>query len=106
MVSRTAGPPAAGGVDELVEPVETRLRRQLAALLVGPQHAEQPPHLGQRLARRVADRRQPRLALRAACPGVVSRAVSACTATIDIWCATTSCSSRAIRPLAARRSAI
>ena len=30
-------------------------------------------------------------------PGVVSRAVSACTAIIEMWCATTSCSSRAIR---------
>ena len=38
-----------------------------------------------------------RCAPAAGSPGVVSRAVSACTATMEIWCATTSCSSLAIR---------
>ena len=38
-----------------------------------------------------------RCAPAAGMPGVVSRAVSACTAIIEMWWATTSCSSRAIR---------
>ena len=50
-----------------------------------------------RPARAVSPISSSRRAPAAGIPGVASRAVSACTAIMEIWCATTSCSSRAIR---------
>ena len=67
-----------------------RVRRVLA------EHAEQPPHLGQPGPRGVADLKEPPRPASGS-PGIVSRPVSACTAIIEMWCATTSCSSLAIR---------
>ncbi len=50
-----------------------------------------------RPARAVSPISSSRCAPAAGIPGVASRAVSACTAIIEMWCATTSCSSRAMR---------
>src|SRR5580704_8650035 len=50
-----------------------------------------------RPARAVSPISSSRRAPAAGIPGVASRAVSACTAIMEIWCATTSCSSRAMR---------
>ena len=86
-------------VEQLVSCVEARLGRARRRGVVGvlAQHAEQPAHLGQRRPRGVADRGAAAARPRPACPASVSRAVSACTEIIEMWWATTSCSSRAIR---------
>ena len=95
--------PAPDGVPRLVEQVGELLQARLRAPVRGvgrrvlAQHAEQPAHLGQRGPRGVADRGRAAARPAAGMPGVVSRAVSACTAIIEMWWATTSCSSRAIR---------
>ena len=45
-------------LDEPLEVLETRLRRQCRRLFGAPQHAYQPPHLGERLPARLLDHEQ------------------------------------------------
>ena len=96
------GAGTAGAVAGLVDQVDEL--RQAGLGLRGSGPGRRPPGArragaASRSARSGRCRRSRRAAARRrrGRPGVVSRAVSACTAIIEMWCATTSCSSRAIR---------
>ena len=88
---------------EIVEPPEARLRGERGAFVGGPQHAEQPAHLRRAPARPRARSRRARHASRRGRRSSMRRPPRACRTITLIACATTSCSSRAIR---ARSSAI
>ena len=56
--SRTARPPLARALRQRLEAREARLRSELGAVALAPEHAKQRPHLRERLAARRLDRRE------------------------------------------------
>ncbi len=84
-------------LDEIDEVAQARLRRERQLVVGAAQHAEQAAHLGQRRATGRLDRREDLGRGSGRSAPIARRSAPACTTMIETLCATTSCSSRAIR---------
>ena len=71
--SSTSSPCLAHALEQRLEPAEPRLGRQLGLVLLAAQHAQQAPHLGQRVAAGLLDRRGSFCRAAAVSPAAITR---------------------------------